>query len=243
MSPVTTTWVSSRRAAGSCFAVGFGEGGPRPNSLSRSHVLVRVRVARRAAGDEGGECSRGVRRWSCCCSCFFFAVPCAHPVRDTRRWMETGNGMIWEGGGRWDLGGKSRECALVVLGPSGGSTEGGQWTCRGQAAAKSVLVLSASGQGCPKGGQGRALKWLSASSSVVWIWNEIHRIYFFPMELHFQIQVWILLISWPGTSQKLRGDGQWLCCAAAREGLIWFLLPCLISRISFQNLITSQNSF
>lgn len=111
-------------------------------------------MARRAAGDEGGECSRGVRRWSCCCSCFFFAVPCAHPVRDTRRWMETGNGMIWEGGGRWDLGGKSRECALVVLGPSGGSTEGGQWTCRGQAAAKSVLVLSASGQGCPKGRQG-----------------------------------------------------------------------------------------
>jgi hypothetical protein len=84
------------------------------------------------------------------------------------------------GGETWELGGKSRECALVVLGPSGGSTEGGQWTCRGQAAAKSVLVLSASGQGCPKGGQGRALKWLSASSSVVWIWNEIHRIYFFP---------------------------------------------------------------
>jgi hypothetical protein len=66
---------------------------------------------------------------------------------------------------------------------------------------------------------------------------------FFSLELHFQIQVWILLISWPGASQKLRGDGQWMCCAAAREDLIWFLLPCLISRISFQNLITSQNSF
>lgn len=107
MSPVTTTWVSSRRAAGSCFAVGFGEGGPRPNSLSRSHVLVRVRVARRAAGDEGGECSRGVRRWSCCCSCFFFAAPCAH--QDTKyvirgdgdgQWDDMGGGG--GGGGTWE---------------------------------------------------------------------------------------------------------------------------------------------
>lgn len=31
----------------------------------------------------------------------------------------------------------------------------------------------------PQGKAGLALKWLSASSSAVWIWNEIHRIYFF----------------------------------------------------------------
>ena len=67
-------------------------------------------------------------------------------------------------------------------------------------------------------GKGRAVAGSKASAFRSFEpWNEFHRIF---LELRFEIQVWILLPllnSWPGIfSQKLRGDGKWLCVRTIR---------------------------